>query len=295
MRLCAFISFSMFGGLIDGAVAQVISENFSESEITEIRFRVGRPLVVFTSTGGKRVKFNGGKFYTVTTRDIDRILAYASDFSVYAVNDQLVKGYLSKGGVRIGVCGEGVAERGEMMTLKNIGYLVVRVPHEIKGAADKVLHAVNKDCPKSTLIISPPGAGKTTLLRDMARQFSAHYNVLIIDERGELAASSKGIPLLDVGDCEVVSGVAKTVAYENSVRAMSPDIIVTDELFRLEEVRAVCDMTRCGVKVFASVHGGNEESVRRSEIFAPLFEVMETIVTLGKNPVGKLTNLTTRD
>lgn len=284
---CHHISFSMFRGLIDGRLERVL-EDFDEGLVTEVRLRVGKPLVFFQ--GGVRCcpRTESG-VYVVTRDDVDRVLGIASDFSIYAVNDQLTKGYLVKDGIRIGVVGRGVVEGGRIVTVKDVNALVLRIPHEVKGCADKVIERVlDEGYPhlKSTLVISPPGAGKTTLLRDMARQVSAHLNTLVIDERFELGGVDG---TLDLGESEVMSGVPKAVAYEFGVRSTSPQLIVTDELFRREDIEAVKDIMRCGVKVFASVHGKNFDDLKRSETFARIEECFQCFVTLA--PIGKIVSI----
>ena len=179
-------------------------------------------------------------------------------------------------------------EDGRLMSVKNVAFVTIRIPHQIKGVADKISNDVLKDGRvRSTLVISPTGAGKTTLLRELARVASARYNVVMMDERYELCAMSKGVPLLDIGDCDVVSGIPKKYAYENCVRAMNPDVIVTDELFGKEDVKAISDFVRCGVSVFASLHGESIRSIEKSD-FAPLLDVFEVVCVLGRNPVGEI-------
>lgn len=274
----------MFGGLIDGIVARAIKENAKESEITEVRLRVGRPLVFSTVEGKRYGLLPCGQPYIVTKTDVERLVGLASDFSFYAVNDELVKGYLVKEGVRIGVAGEGVVDGGRLITVKNPSYAVMRIPHEIKGCADGVMPIVEN---ANVIVLSPPGGGKTTLLRDMARQVSKRYNTLIIDERYEIASvDGKGLPSLDVGDSEVVSGISKCIAYENCIRAMSPEIIVTDEIFRKEEIEAVADIVRSGVRVFASVHGRSFEQISANSAFSALVGCFDVAITL--EPTGKI-------
>ena len=200
------INCNMFYGLINGHLEKVLRA-YDEKRVTEIRLRKGRPLLIFE--GGMRVypQTDGGT-YIVTGEDIERVLGVATDFSVYAVQDQLTRGYLVKNGVRIGVSGFGVVEQGKIITIKDINGLVLRVPHEIKGCATKILPEIyDGKRLHSTLIISPPGAGKTTLLRDMARLVSKSVNTLIIDERFEIAGLENS---LDVGESEVMSGVASS-------------------------------------------------------------------------------------
>jgi len=259
----------MFDGLINGGLARVIADSVKQENLMEIRLRVGRRLLLLTSSAhSPRVypRLAGGD-YIVTKEDIDGIIARATDMSPYSVSDEIIKGYIPCKKLRIGAGGEGVSEGGKLLNVKNISYLVIRVPHQIFTAADGIINEV-VTAPtdggverhiKSTLVISPPAGGKTTVLRELARLISARKNVVVIDERYELAAVSDGLPTLDIGDADVVSGTPKTTAYENCIRAMDPDVIVTDEIFRPAEIDAVCDVLRSGVSVIASVHGDGVE------------------------------------
>ena len=65
---------------------------------------------------------------------------------------------------------------------------------------------------------------------------------------------------------------------------MSPEVIVTDELFRESEADAVCDIVRSGVKVFASLHGDGAAGVLGSAVFGKLAYVMELFVVLSPLP-----------
>lgn len=259
-----------------------------EKIIAELRVRVGRPLIACGVNGKRKVVSSFGAPYIVTQKDVEDVLARATNMSFYSASDEMKRGYVPCKHYRIGVGGEGILEGGKLMGIKNIAFLVIRVPHQIKGIADKIAADVFRDGkPRNTLIVSPTGGGKTTLLRELARIASNSFNVVVIDERYELCAMSKGVPLLDIGDAEVVSGVPKKDAYENCVRAMNPDIIVTDELFGIEDVKSVLDVMRCGVSVFATLHGESIDGVQSSE-FAPLVDAFDVVYVLGKNPVGTI-------
>lgn len=275
----------MLEDLLGERIAKMVGD---EKNIAELRVRVERPLLVCYIDGKRKVAASCGAPYIVAQKDIEDILARATNMSFYSASDEMKRGYVPCKHYRIGVGGEGILEGGKLMGIKNVAFLVIRVPHQIKGIADKIAIEVFKDGKaRNTLIVSPTGGGKTTLLRELARIASKRFNVVVIDERYELCAMSKGLPLLDIGDVEAVSGVPKMYAYENCVRAMNPDIIVTDELFGREDVRSVLDIMRCGVSVFATLHGESVQSVRNSE-FATLIDAFDVVYVLGKNPVGAI-------
>jgi stage III sporulation protein AA len=275
----------MFYGLISGRLEGLLGD-YDETLITEIRLRKGNPLVIFQGTKKIYPVSDGGR-YIVTEKDIETVLGFATDFSVYAVQDQLNRGYLVKNGVRIGVSGFGVVEQGKIVTIKDINALVLRIPHQIKGCADQLMAQIcHEDSVKSTLIISPPGAGKTTLLRDMARLASTKVNTMIIDERCEIAGLNC---CLDVGESEVMSGIDKKIAYEFAIRSMSPTLIVTDEIFSRADVESVVDVMRCGVKIFASIHGNDLDAAKKSPVFQGLLPAFEAFVTLA--PIGKVVSV----
>jgi stage III sporulation protein AA len=271
----------MFHGLISGRIERALS-HYDEGAITEIRLRKGRPLVVSMGKTQERVRADGG-FYVVTEDDVERVLGVATDHSLYAVNHQLVEGYLTKGGVRIGVAGRGVMDGECLVTIKDVTSIVLRIPHSVTGCADKIVPQVFTDGVKSTLIISPPGAGKTTLLRDLARQASATYATLVLDERFEFGGVDGS---LDLGESDVIRGMKKAVSYTFGLRSLSPEIVVTDEIFGGEEIKAIKDVVRAGVKVFASVHGKSLDGLRRDAEFSKLLDCFEVFVTLA--PVGKI-------
>ena len=270
----------MFDNLISGTLASIIASSAKTEEVTEIRMRTGRAVVIQTLNNRFCLKENGVK-YIASKSDIDRVLSVASNFSVYTVGDEMKKGYIPYGKYRIGVAGEGVLENGMLLNVKNISSVVIRIPHQVKNAADDIADEV-LGVPLSTLVISPPSAGKTTMLRELARLASNRFNTVIIDERYELAASASGNPCLDVGEADVVSGVPKVIAYENCVRALSPEIIVTDEVFKEAEIEAICDIVRSGVKVFASLHGKDIDSLICNKRFEPLFCAFDFAVVLSK-------------
>ncbi len=279
----------MFEEIFQGRLLRIISQSISEKEVVEIRLRIGREPAVFCCREKIKLQFEGVP-YKICVQDINKVLEVCSNFSLYSVNEEIVQGFIPQKNMRVGIAGVGVVENGKLITVKDIMYIVLRFPHQIKDVAKELRLQVADRVLKNTLIISPPGAGKTTLLRELARHASEKYNTVIIDERFEIACAFNGAPTLDIGDSEVISGIKKTVAYENAVRSLNPQIIVTDELFKNEEIEAICDIVRSGVKVFATLHGKNVESIKSNIAFKALFDIFEFAVTLSSEPkIGTIT------
>ena len=252
--------------------------------VKELRMRVGLPLSVYDGKK-KTFVFDGEKPYIVTSSDVDYVLGKASGYSLYSVTDNLVDGFVSfAGGIRIGVSGEGVSAGDKVFNLKYPTSLVIRVPTEIKGKVMK-----NGEF-KNLLVIAPPSGGKTTLLREIARLASNDgFNVCVIDERREIAGAVKGVSGLDLGtSVDVITGVKKLKAYECAIRSMNPDVVVTDEIYGAEEVDAVLDAMRAGVKVAASLHATGVSDLKNT-VYEKLQRAMDiTVVLTKKNRVGEI-------
>lgn len=252
--------------------------------ITELRLRLDKKLGVQIGCVDKLLP------YIVSKEDIDAIVAVASNRSMYACQESLARGYLPcEGGLRLGVCGEAVRDNGRVVGIKNIQSLVIRVPHEVRGCADKLSYILNDF--DNTLIVSPPSAGKTTLLREMVRIMANRgKNILLLDERGEVSSSVEGKAFLDVGECcDIVAYTPKVYAYEGAVRSMNPHIIATDEIFGISEVEAILDVVRSGVKVLATVHGDSIDGVLESLPYSKLIGVIKHCILLSKSPtVGSI-------
>ncbi len=263
--------------------------------LREIRVRVGRP--VMARVGEKNVFFTGRGFAleplagaeTVTAEYCQRLLDALTKCSAYAYEDELRMGYMTlDGGHRVGVSGQVQCRDGRVVRLKHATGFHIRVASAVPGCATRVLpHLTQGARPLSTLVIAPPGAGKTTLLRDIARQMGAKLRVTVIDERGEIAGCTKGVPSHDVGlMTDVLDGCAKAEGVMMALRALSPDALIVDEIGGAGDVSALEEAARCGVAVIASAHGRALEDVRlrptlRGIINARAFERFITLDTPG--------------
>lgn len=269
----------------------LISKNFVMSYVFEVRIRIGKPIMV--NYKGKYVSIeekNGYNTMTVyaTAELVDYIIKVATKQSLYAYNDQIKHCYIqAEGGIRIGVCGTVVYHNGEVSTIKNIQSLNVRIAHQVLGCSEKIIGLIcQNDRVKNTLIISPPGSGKTTLVRDIIYKLSNEKkidNILVVDERFEIAASGESSNI-DVGiRSDIISGSEKGFAFNEALKTMSPKVIVTDEISSQADTESVCSAIKSGVKVIATAHAENISDLKSKKYFEDIIrdKYFERIIVLS--------------
>lgn len=177
--------------------------------------------------------------------------------------------------------------------LRDISGYNIRISRQVKGMADPILDLiVDEGMPCPLLIISPPGMGKTTLLRDLARSYSYGWegfkgvNVVIIDERSEIAGCHMGVPQLDVGPrTDVYDACPKLSGMMLAVRVMSPKILITDELGGADEAKAVVEAAKAGVCVVASCHAMDIDDLKTRPQISGLIKnrIFKRIIILGNS------------
>ena len=252
--------------------------------VYEIRLRVDKPTTVNYAGEYRYLSAYGLTEHAenAVQCDMDEIancVFRAGQYSVYSVEEQIKRGYITAiNGERVGLAGEYVLEKGQPLALRNFSSLCIRVPHEVVGCGTEIYQSCMRDRIRNVLIVSPPGLGKTTLLRDLSRILSdqTKSNILVCDERGEISAGNTG------ASCDVLKFVDKTTAFEAGIRAMRPDIMITDEL-SVVDCNAIEKAIAAGIKVVASAHFSE-----MSHIKAPFFGLFERYVVLDERKIGKI-------
>ena len=271
-----------------------------EHNINEIRLRSERPILVLE--GHQEWFLNREGIYTdklseatlMSREGLEKIVQPICQYSIYAFEDEIRQGFITvSGGHRIGLVGQVVLENNKSIrTIKHICGLNIRVSHQMKGVGQSVLpYLYEKGTIKSTLIVSPPGCGKTTLLRDLVRnisngnEYAEGMTIGLVDERSEIAGSYMGQPQNDVGiRTDVLDACPKMSGMMLLLRSMSPKVIAIDELGSIEEMDMVRQVSNCGVKMLATMHGNSFEDVWRREGMEQLLKNkgFELMLILGR-------------
>ena len=265
--------------------------------MTELRIRAGRP--IFAYRLGKEHEIG----YKPTASDIAETIERISQYSLYAMEEELRMGYITlPGGHRVGVVGRVIAEGGLIKTIRPISGLNIRISRAVLGCGDRIFPQIieseleselQKRLPYNTMIISPPGCGKTTLLRDIIRKLSdeAELTVGVVDERSEIGGSYKGIAQNDVGiRTDLLDGCPKAEGMILLLRAMAPDVIAVDELGGCGDAIAVENVSNAGVRLLCTVHGYGLDDIRirpslRTILEKGIFRRFVVLSGIGKEAV----------
>ncbi|MTI48204.1 MAG: stage III sporulation protein AA [Firmicutes bacterium] len=283
-----------------------------KDRIEEIRIRSGKPLMIcmegsdfFINRVGKP-EINSNNVYITTEENVAKSFQIISNYSVYAIEDELKNGFITiKGGHRVGVSGKVVYGKNGLETIKNISSLNVRIAREKIGVSNTIMQDIIKELNTihHTLIVSPPQCGKTTLLRDIIRNLSngmPNYNfrgikVGLVDERSEIASLYNGQPQNNIGvRTDVLDGCKKYDGMILLIRSMSPHVIATDELGDEKDIKAIHEALKAGVKVIATAHGEGIEDIKTKPNLKEIIEekIFERIFILdNSNGVGTIRHI----
>lgn len=267
---------------------KILNEKVNMKAVNEIRLRADKPVIVnvcgkmyFLSENGVTSDIKNCLYASKIM--IEDVIFRASECSIYSVNEQIKKGFIiTDEAIRIGIGGNLIEENGHIKTMTNFCSCNIRVPHVIKNCCLNAFPFVVKNGQvENTLVISPPACGKTTFLRDFVYQLSERnlpLNVLLLDERGELDCG------INSNFSDKIAFASKKIGFENGIRSLAPDLIVTDEIGQEEDVDAIKYASSCGVKILASSHADSIETFSKKHIFQDLIKekIFKRYVLLSK-------------
>lgn len=254
-----------------------------QCEIQEIRLRADKPITIccgnlsyyITDKSFTADIYNNLNYIKVSKADIFEVFTKACTYSVYNRQNEISKGFVTlSGGHRMGLSGTAVYSNGELVNIKEISSLNIRVSREYVGCSKNLFGELQNNM-GSMLICGKPCSGKTTLIRDIARALSTDFSkkVCVIDSRNEISATYKGLPTNDLGVCDVFSLYEKTHGIEHAIRNMSPDFIICDEIVNSEEVKAISQGINSGVNFIATVHCSSKQELLNKPLFRELLNL----------------------
>lgn len=249
-----------------------------KEHIEEIRLRNERPLNIYSQGQDYFISKSGDvskeftEAYITNQKQIDNTFQLMTNHSVYAFSEEIKKGFITiTGGHRVGLGGEVIYGSKGIEHIKKISSLNIRIAREKKGVSDGLISYLVDDKGEffNTLVISPPQCGKTTLLRDIIRNLSngtkqsKGFKISLVDERSEIAGVYNGVPQKDIGiRTDILDGCLKSHGITMLIRSMSPDIIAVDEIGGLDDIEAIAEGLRAGIKFIATIHGDGLEDIQ---------------------------------
>lgn len=235
-------------------------------QVHEIRLRVG--CGVQLTIGGKPccpAELPALQTLRLTPLQMEEIFVTLCGGSVHSHETEIAAGYVTLScGCRAGLAGQFYCAPGQNAVLQELRSVNIRVARNREFPLPQKLRDILQQRFIGMLLMGEPDSGKTTLLRGVARELAKQNRaVAVIDERREIFPSeeSAALPL------DILSGIPKGQAVQMTLRTLSPQIILLDELGGMDELYALEQGLFSGVEFIATLHAASwEEAARRPQV-----------------------------
>ena len=155
--------------------------------------------------------------------------------------------------------------------------LTCRVGRAVYGTIDIIADIVEQG--HSILLLGRPGVGKTTMLREMARVLAEKKRVVIVDTSNEIGGDGD-IPHRAVGKARRMQVPRPAHQHETMIEAVenhNPEVIVIDEIGRMQEAAAARTINERGVQLIGTAHGQTLENLLLNPTLSDLIGGIESV------------------
>lgn len=235
----------------------------ANGELEEIRLRAGR--YVTLTIGGENIATR----LRLDDHDLTDVLSALCGGSLYAYSQDVAQGFLTlPEGIRVGVAGRAALENGQVLGLREVTGLCIRLPHRHRAVGGRIARmlrdSLRTGSPNGLLLYGAPGIGKTTLLRGIATELASPpcpLRTVLVDTRAELCYDTTDPELC----LDVLVGYPRALGVEIATRTLSAQVILCDEIGDCAEAMALTEAHHGGVPLVASAHAASVgELLRRT-------------------------------
>jgi stage III sporulation protein SpoIIIAA len=157
--------------------------------------------------------------------------------------------------------------------------LTLRVGRAVTGILDILRDIIESG--ESLLLMGRPGLGKTTLLREMARVVADEIGkrVVIVDTSNEIAGDGD-VPHPAIGRARRMQVARVEQQHDVMIEAVEnhmPEVVVIDEIGRLEETMAARTIAERGVQLIATVHGNTLDNLLANPTMSDLIGGIQAV------------------
>lgn len=266
-------------------------------DIYEIRVYTGTAIAFYTGGGLRFCLENGGVssflcsgIIKPSVSEVYGIVSAAAGNSVFLKEREIKSGYLTKDGIRVGVCG---FSPGGVLFSEGISSINIRIPFENTDLELSEEEKILLKNARGMLVAGPPASGKTTFLKKCAvalagGRLGKYYKTAVIDERDEFYSSLSRSP--GVITVDIIRGRSKISGIQMALRLLSPEYIICDETGSVDEADEMLEGMNSGVIFLASIHAGNIFELKKRAQFIRLWDngVFDIAVFLSDEKKGQI-------